>query len=261
MYMSGLGATRSRRATFHRPIVVQSPLVPAAPVSAPASAAPASIPGGDPNCYGPLTLTANECGESLAPAVCNPVNAPSFSMSPGTNDDLVAFYNSFCGEAMTHGVDYLQGMDTHGNMYDPAGWGALFTRVFAMAPPPASLFPAGSAGKPMPLNTYYSIAGPWWAKQVGLSGLGDSTTDLSGVVTAIQGPNTACDSGYSYSTDLGVCVSNSGICNSGYTYNAVSGVCQQNTGVMAWIQTGNNAVYAGLGAVALVLLLSMMGKR
>ena len=93
-------------------------------------------------------------------------------------------------------------------------------------------------------------------------GIGDtSTTDLSGVVTAIEGPNTGCDSGYSYSTDLGVCVSNSGICNSGYTYNAVSGVCQQNTGVMAWIQTGNNAVYAGLGAVALVLLLSMMGKR
>lgn len=92
-------------------------------------------------------------------------------------------------------------------------------------------------------------------------GIGDSTTDLSSVTAAIAGPKTSCDAGYSYSSLLGVCVADSGLCDAGYTFNVVTGVCEQSsTGVMAWLGTGNNAVYAGAGVLAILLVL-MMGKR
>ena len=180
---------------------------------------------------------------------CNADNAPPFSMSAGTNADLLAYYNALCGQAQTHGVDYLLGMDTKGNVYDPAMWGTLFTRAIGSpsGPPPVSLFPASSVGKPMPLNDYYSIAGPWWAKQMGFAGLGD---DSAG----------GCEAPYVLSSQLGLCVDPSS-CGSGWKFDSVTGVCFQGTGVMAWLQTGNNGVYAALGGVGLLAVLGMMGRR
>lgn len=51
-----------------------------------------------------------------------------------------------------------------------------------------------------------------------------------------------------------------GSCDMGYTYSPSLGVCVQSNAMLAWLGTGNNAIYAGAGVLGLLLLL-MMGKR
>jgi hypothetical protein len=47
----------------------------------------------------------------------------------------------------------------------------------------------------------------------------------------------------------------------GYTYSPSLGVCVQSNAFLAWVGTGNNAIYAGAGVFGLLLLLGMMGRR
>jgi len=82
-------------------------------------------------------------------------------------------------------------------------------------------------------------------------GLGDSTTDLSSVATAIAGTTPAAAPA-------------SQPCDLGWTYDPTSGVCVTLTtwqAVQDWLSTGSNALYAAGGLLALVVLGVMIGKR
>ena len=74
-------------------------------------------------------------------------------------------------------------------------------------------------------------------------GLGDSTTDLSSVSSAISGTTPAA--------------STSMPCDIGWTSDPTSGVCVTLTtwqAVQDWLSTGNNALYAAGGIIGLILL-------
>jgi hypothetical protein len=74
-------------------------------------------------------------------------------------------------------------------------------------------------------------------------------------------PASITPAAYTAAVNAAAAASGAFTCDLGYTYDPTSGVCVETNAFLGWLGTGNNAVYAGVGAIGFILLLSMMGRR